>query len=208
MDRACSPPIGNLASGRSLTTLSNCCGNCSSVTPDLCPENKHPSAHMNDNPFSHPATWWASGAGTTTQDQHDEIQLDLETQFCFSYVVLVFRSPRPSAMAIERSADFGKTWETLKFFANNCSEEFGLADDFSLPGSLCTSRYTSVTPCSGGEVRKYTVPPSHRCDISMVIWNYVWSWVAKKKKVAINTVLCVYGPPTLQMKHCFLDVTA
>ncbi|XP_016892232.1 netrin-4 isoform X2 [Cynoglossus semilaevis] len=160
VDRACSPPIGNLASGRSLTTLSNCCGNCSSVTPDLCPENKHPSAHMNDNPFSHPATWWASGAGTTTQDQHDEIQLDLETQFCFSYVVLVFRSPRPSAMAIERSADFGKTWETLKFFANNCSEEFGLADDFSLPGSLCTSRYTSVTPCSGGEVILRTLDPS------------------------------------------------
>lgn len=107
---------------------------------------------MTDDPFLNPETWWASGAGAATQD---EIRLDLETQFCLSHVVLVFRSPRPAAMAIERSADFGKTWEALKLFANNCSSEFGLSDDFSQPGSLCTSRYTSATPCTGGEVREY-----------------------------------------------------
>ena len=89
------------------------------------------------------------------QKQQNKIRLDLETQFCLSHVVLVFRSPRPAAMAIERSADFGKTWEALKLFANNCSTEFGLSDDFRQPGSLCTSRYTSATPCSGGEVREY-----------------------------------------------------
>lgn len=158
MDQACSPPIGNLASGRTLFTLSSCCGNSSlhhslcphpSVTPHLCP---HPPAHMADNPFLHPDTWWASGARTGMQDQQDEILLDLETQFCLSHVLLVFRSPRPAAMAIERSVDFGKTWEALKLFAHDCSTEFGLPDDFTQPGSLCTSRYTSATPCNGGEV--------------------------------------------------------
>ena len=164
VDHACSPPIGNLASGRTPTTLSSCCGNNSPqccpcphppMTPHLCPEDNHPPAHMTDDPFSKPETWWASGARTAVQGQQDEIQLDLETQFCLSHVVLVFRSPRPAAMAIERSADFGKTWEALKLFASNCSAAFGLADDFSQPGSLCTSRYTSPTPCSGGEVREY-----------------------------------------------------
>lgn len=157
VDSACSPPIGNLASGRTLLTLSSCCGNSShpSVNPHLCHEDAHPSAHMTDDPFLHPDTWWASGAGSAVQqEQQDEIRLDLETQFCLSHVVLVFRSPRPLAMAIERSADFGKTWESLKLFAHNCSLEFGLPDDFTQPGSLCTSRYTSATPCSGGEVRE------------------------------------------------------
>ena len=162
VDHACSPPIGNLASGRTLFTLSSCCGNSSSntssclhrpVTPHLCPEDTHPPAHMIDDPFLHPDTWWASGPGTATQELQDEIRLDLETQFCLSHVVLVFRSPRPAAMAVERSADFGQTWEALKLFAHNCSLEFGLPDDFTQPGSLCTSRYTSTTPCSGGEVQ-------------------------------------------------------
>ncbi|XP_071393953.1 netrin-4 [Centroberyx affinis] len=168
VDRACSPPIGNLASGRTLTTLSGCCGNDSHhqsprpsplpLTQHLCPEDTHPPAHMADDPFLHPDTWWASGAGTTGQE--DEIRLDLETQFCLSHLVLLFRSPRPAAMAIERSSDFGKTWETLKLFAHNCSLEFGLHDDLSQPGSLCTSRYTGATPCSGGEVILRTLGPS------------------------------------------------
>lgn len=87
--------------------------------------------------------------------KYDEIRLDLETKFCLSYVVLVFRSPRPAAMGVERSVDFGNTWEPLKLFAQNCSAEFGLLDDFSQRGSLCTSRYTSATPCRGGEVKAY-----------------------------------------------------
>uniref|UniRef100_A0A3Q3N498 Si:dkey-202e22.2 n=1 Tax=Mastacembelus armatus TaxID=205130 RepID=A0A3Q3N498_9TELE len=164
-DHACSPPIGNLASGRTLLTVSGCCGNSSHphgpcphppVTTRLCSEvGVHPPVYMTDDPFLHPDTWWASGAGSTMQKQQDEIWLDLETQFCLTHVVLVFRSPRPAAMAIERSADFGKTWEVLKLFAHNCSTEFGLSDEVSQPGSLCTSRYTSATPCSGGEVSKH-----------------------------------------------------
>lgn len=87
----------------------------------------------------------------------DEIRLDMETRFYLSHVILVFRSPRPAAMAIERSADFGKTWETLKLFAQNCSAEFGLPDDVAQTGSLCTSRYTSASPCTKGEVRTYAL---------------------------------------------------
>ncbi|XP_047439521.1 netrin-4 [Mugil cephalus] len=162
-DRACSPPIGNLASGRTLLTLSSCCGN-STVHPHLCPhpcpEDTHPPAHMTDDSFLHPDTWWASGGGTTVQGNQDEIRLDLETQFCLSHVVLVFKSPRPAAMAIERSADFGKTWGPVKVFAQNCSVEFGLPDDFDQPGSVCTSRYTSAAPCSGGEIILRTLDPS------------------------------------------------
>lgn len=158
-DHACSPPIGNLASGRNLFTLSGCCGNTSlqhslcpypPVTHSDCPEDTHPPALMTDDPFLHPDTWWSSGSSM----ELDEIRLDLEAQFCLSHVLLVFRSSRPAAMAIELSRDFGKTWEVLKLFAHNCSMEFGLPDEYSQAGSLCTTRYTSATPCSGGEVRR------------------------------------------------------
>lgn len=161
VDRACNTPLGNLASGRTLLTLSSCCGNSSfhhtpcphhRGTPLLCPEDAHPPALMTDDPFSHPHTWWASGADTGGQD---EIRLDLETHFYLSHVILLFRTPRPAAMTIERSADFGKTWEVLKLFAQNCSLEFGLLDDNVQSGSLCTSRYSSATSCTRGEVSKH-----------------------------------------------------
>lgn len=161
VDHACSPPIGNLASGRALFALSHRCGNSSSL--HLCPDDTHPPALMTDDPFLHPDTWWASGAQQQQQQQRDEIRLDLETRFCLSHVILVFRSPRPAAMAIERSADFGKTWEALKLYAQNCSADFGLPDDFSQPGSLCTSRYSSASPCTGGEVRTHT----QMCDFML-----------------------------------------
>lgn len=103
---------------------------------------------MADDPFLHPDTWWESRA---TAAAEDEIRLDLEDQFCLTHVVMVFRSPRPAAMSLERSQDFGRTWETLKVFAENCSSTFGLPDDVSQQEALCTSRYSGTTPCTGGE---------------------------------------------------------
>ncbi|XP_043978636.1 netrin-4 [Gambusia affinis] len=163
VNQACSPPIGNLASGRALLTRTNCCANhfqslCPHPpeNPRSCQEDTHPPSLMTDDPFLHPDTWWASRGGDMGQD---EIRLDLETKFCLSHVVLVFRSPRPAAMVIERSADFGKTWEALKVFSHDCRVEFNLDDDLRGPGSLCTSRYSSPLPCSGGEVIVRTLDP-------------------------------------------------
>lgn len=151
--RACSPPMGNLASGRTLFTLTSCCTNSSSclATQPRCLAELHPPALMADDPFIHPDTWWGSAAAT---GEKEEIRLDLETRFCMSHVVMLFRSPRPAAMRLERSQDFGQTWETLKLFARNCTEMFGLPDDVSQAGAVCTSRYSNAVPCSRGEVRK------------------------------------------------------
>ncbi|XP_036387946.1 netrin-4 [Megalops cyprinoides] len=160
-DRACSPPMGNLATGRKLHTLTNRSG-----PSPLCPalhhlcHVPHPPAHMTDDPFLHPGTWWASEVGV----EEEEIRLDLETQFYLTHVVLLFRSPRPAAMMLERSLDFAKTWEPLKFFAKNCSRTFSLLDDVSQPGAPCTSRYSSATPCSEGEVIFRKMGPSSGMD--------------------------------------------
>lgn len=166
MDRACSPPVGNLASGRTLLTRSSRCHR-PPADPHLCPEDPHPPAHMADDPFLNPDTWWESGGGPGAPEQQDEIRLDLDTRFCLSHVIVVFRSPRPAAMAVERSADFGETWEALKLFARNCSAEFGLPDDSSQPGSVCTSRYSGAAPCTRGEVssaRCYTALGVNQLD--------------------------------------------
>lgn len=137
--------MGNLASGRTLHTQSSCCSN---------------SSLMVDDPFLHPHTWWESGAGAAGED---EVRLDLEDRFCLTHVVMVFRSPRPAAMVLERSRDFGRTWETLKVFAENCSSASGLPDGVSQQEALCTSRYSSATPCAGGEASCLNYYLCHHC---------------------------------------------
>nr|XP_023655541.1 netrin-4-like isoform X2 [Paramormyrops kingsleyae] len=122
-NHTCSAPVGNLAIGRQLTTLSSCCGNRSSL-PCLAPHCHSLPSHLGEL-------------------LEEEVQLDLETQFTLTHVVVAFRLPCPLAMVLERSRDFTLSWEPLKFFSSSCRQMFGLPDDIRTPGALCTSRYSS-----------------------------------------------------------------
>uniref|UniRef100_A0A4W3J836 Netrin-1 n=1 Tax=Callorhinchus milii TaxID=7868 RepID=A0A4W3J836_CALMI len=163
--RSCNPGLGNLVTGRDLRTSSTCgldssqllcsysdnqelscqqpsCHKCNSDT------HSHPPSAMADSPFRYPRTWWQSA-----QSSHREtIQLDLETHFYFTHLILIFKSPRPAAMVLERSQDFGESWTPYKYFATNCSHTFGLHDDMRVSGAICTSRYSAPLPCTRGEV--------------------------------------------------------
>ncbi|XP_055508750.1 LOW QUALITY PROTEIN: netrin-4 [Leucoraja erinacea] len=163
---ACNPQLGNLVAGRHLKTTSTCgahstelycaytgrgcraraeCGKCAS---GQSPRHSHPAAAMTDSSFRFPRTWWQSAQGR----HRESIQLDLETHFYFTHLIIIFKSPRPAAMILERSQDFGSTWKPYKYFARNCSDTFGLTDDQHWPGASCTSRYSDPVPCTRGEV--------------------------------------------------------
>lgn len=166
-EKACNPRMGNLALGRKLRADTMCGQNATelfcfySENADLtCRQPKcdkcnaahshlaHPPSAMADSSFRFPRTWWQSA-----EDVHREkIQLDLEAEFYFTHLIMVFKSPRPAAMVLDRSQDFGKTWKPYKYFATNCSATFGLEDDVVKKGAICTSRYSNPFPCTGGEV--------------------------------------------------------
>lgn len=180
---SCNPPVGNLAIGRTPVTLTTCGRNVSELycfypevhfqqTPFSCsqsqctkcsvnqPENSHLPSHMTDDVFSSPDTWWQSAQGVL----REEIRLDLETEFYLTHVIMVFKSPRPAAMVLERSLDHGKTWRVYKYFATNCTATFGLQDDLNEEGSLCTSRYSDAWPCTKGEVIFRALNPTNRIE--------------------------------------------
>lgn len=164
--RACNPRMGNLALGRVVSTQSECGSNfsepfcfykqtatprlrgaCSAAKCSKCnsavPGQAHPPSAMSDSSFRRPDTWWQSAEGV----KEETLRMDLEAEFLFTHLIVVFRSPRPVAMVLERSQDRGRTWETLRYFARDCQGMFGLAE-----GSTCTSKYSGAFPCSRGEV--------------------------------------------------------
>ncbi|XP_071384408.1 netrin-4, partial [Centroberyx affinis] len=165
--RACNPRMGNLALGRRILTQTVCGNNgtelyCSHPDPQACSGAKcgkcnaalpllaHLAAAMADSSFRHPNTWWQSAEGA----ESETVQLDLEAQFYFTHLIVVFRSPRPAAMTLERSQDFGRSWRTLQYYAANCSAAFGLEEGKAgagRDGASCTAKYSGAYPCTRGE---------------------------------------------------------
>ncbi|NXX54353.1 LAMB3 protein, partial [Scopus umbretta] len=64
--------------------------------------------------------WWQSQNSV----ERVSLQLDLDQTFQLSSILLHFRSPVPAAMLIERSSDFGKTWEVYQYLASDCAAAF------------------------------------------------------------------------------------
>ncbi|XP_061523171.1 netrin-4 [Phycodurus eques] len=180
--RACNPRMGNLALGRRVLTQSVCgnngsepycayaepgppcgaakCARCNAALPHL----SHLAGAMSDSSFRHPDTWWQSAEGV----ESETVQLDLEAEFYFTHLIAVFRSPRPAAMTLERSQDFGRTWHTLQYYARNCSAAFGVPEGKAAAsarrGAACTSKYSRAYPCTRGEVIYRTLPKWESLD--------------------------------------------
>uniref|UniRef100_UPI00358E5C04 netrin-4 n=1 Tax=Myxine glutinosa TaxID=7769 RepID=UPI00358E5C04 len=209
-DQPCSPPIGNLAAGRKIVTLTQCWTNrvqsrqtCSFLSDtttnrttgrclahcERCKARIHGPWAMTDSPFHRPWTWWQSKTGA----KHEVLSLDLGKPFVFTHMVAIFRSSRPAVMVLERSADGGRSWHVYKFFAPNCLQEFGLADDVEETGAPCTSRYSDPEPCTQGEVIYRAMMPNNH-------FENPYSDTAQKLLVVTNLRLRVLRPQPLL--HC------
>ncbi|XP_067854459.1 netrin-4 isoform X2 [Heptranchias perlo] len=182
--QSCNPSVGNLATGRTVRTLTTCGDNgteqfcsflddegpgdpasiCRRTKCSKCNSNRseysHPPSDMTDDFFLRQSSWWQSAQGAP----REEIRLDLETEFYLTHAIVLFKSPRPAVMLLERSQDYGRTWRPYKYFARNCTEMFGMADDITWENSLCTSRYSDPLPCSKGEVIFRALSPGNRVE--------------------------------------------
>ncbi|XP_047453457.1 laminin subunit beta-4 isoform X2 [Mugil cephalus] len=172
---SCNPQLGDLMVGRAaqLSASSTCgldgpqnycilgyleeeqkCFICDSRLPYSRYSN--PNSHRIENIITtfepeRKMKWWQSENGI----HRVSIQLDLETVFQFSHLVLTFKSFRPAAMLVERSKDFGRTWKVFRYFAEDCSLYFPLVSDKpadSIDDVVCDSRYSGSEPSTDGEV--------------------------------------------------------
>uniref|UniRef100_A0A1A8RWD2 Laminin subunit beta-1 n=1 Tax=Nothobranchius rachovii TaxID=451742 RepID=A0A1A8RWD2_9TELE len=172
---SCYPATGNLLIGRAanLTATSTCglrrpeqyCIVSHLQEPDKCFEcdSRHPydsyrhrNSHRIDNVIylmdsDGDHTWWQSVNGK----EDVSVRLNLEAEFHFTHLIMKFKTFRPAAMIIERSADFGRTWRPYRYFASNCTRTFPRIPAKSLHqinDVICEERYSDIEPSTNGEV--------------------------------------------------------
>ncbi|XP_025776785.1 laminin subunit beta-3 [Puma concolor] len=133
---ACYPPVGDLLIGR--TRFLHASSTCGLTKPETyctqygewrmkcckcdsrLPHNYNGHRVENVVSSSGPMRWW--------QSQNDvnpvSLQLDLDRRFQLQDIMMDFKGPLPAGMLIERSADFGNTWQVYQYLAADCASVF------------------------------------------------------------------------------------
>ncbi|KAK2868155.1 hypothetical protein Q7C36_000026 [Tachysurus vachellii] len=131
-----------------------CNNECDAATEELA----HPPELMFDVEGRNPTTFWQS---TTWKNYPKPLQVNIilswdKTIELTDDIVITFESGRPEQMVLEKSLDYGRTWQPYQFYATDCLDAFTMdprsvreMSQSTLLDIICTEDY------SRGYVWKY-----------------------------------------------------
>lgn len=127
---------------------------------DICQSDIAEKSHPIEYAIDGTEKWWQSPPLSQGVHYNElNITIDLGQLFHVAYVIVKFaNTPRAGTWVLEKSTDYGKSWEAWQYFAesdSNCMSDFGknpyepIIDDNQV---ICTSKYSDVVPLENGEV--------------------------------------------------------
>ncbi|XP_072535354.1 netrin-G1 isoform X1 [Salminus brasiliensis] len=131
-----------------------CNNECDAATEELA----HPPELMFDFEGRNPTTFWQS---TSWRKYPKPLTVNItlswnKTIELTDDIVITFESGRPEQMVLEKSLDYGRTWQPYQFYATDCLDAFTMEpktvhdlSQFTLLDIICTEEY------SRGYVWKY-----------------------------------------------------
>lgn len=121
-----------------------------------------------DNRSNPSNKWWQSTPG----QERVTIRLDLEDVMQLANISILFREHMPSALLVETSRDFGKTWRLANYYSSNCQDEYpGVATATSdVRGKISCINYTvgNESTARTSETTTATTSPSSSSHLSLV----------------------------------------
>ncbi len=107
-------------------------------------------------------------------------------------------SPRPGVWELQRSSDYGETWNTWQYFADSaaeCTRIFNTSITKTIQRDdevICTDKYSKVLPLEGGEILVSLVnsrPNAKNFSHSDVLQNWTRATNVRLKLLKTKTLL-------------------
>ncbi|XP_064877179.1 laminin subunit alpha-5-like [Oncorhynchus nerka] len=167
---------------------------------DTCAMGDSDRAHPISNAIDGTERWWQSPPlSRSTEFNQVNVTLDLGQLFHVAYVLIKFaNSPRPDLWVLERSTDFGETYQPWQFFASSkrdCIERFGQRTIERINSDndvICTTEYSRIVPLENGEVVVSLVngrPGAMNFSYSPVLRDFTKATNIRLRFLRTNTLL-------------------
>ncbi|XP_076132765.1 laminin subunit alpha-5 isoform X1 [Alosa pseudoharengus] len=167
---------------------------------DICTVDDSNQAHPITNAIDGTERWWQSPPLSRSVEYNEvNVTLDLGQLFHVAYVLIKFaNSPRPDLWVLERSVDFGKTYQPWQFFASSkrdCIERFGQRTIERINSDndvICTSEYSRIVPLENGEIVVSLVngrPGAMNFSYSPVLRDFTKATNIRLRFLRTNTLL-------------------
>lgn len=167
---------------------------------DICRQGESDRAHPITNAIDGTERWWQSPPlSRSTEYNEVNVTLDLGQLFHVAYVLIKFaNSPRPDLWVLERSTDFGQTYQPWQYFASSkrdCIERFGQRTIERINTDndvICTSEYSRIVPLENGEIVVSLVngrPGAMNFSYSPVLRDFTKATNIKLRFLRTNTLL-------------------
>ncbi|XP_062271233.1 laminin subunit alpha-5-like [Scomber scombrus] len=167
---------------------------------DICRQGDSDRAHPITNAIDGTERWWQSPPLSRSLEFNEvNVTLDLGQLFHVAYVLIKFaNSPRPDLWVLERSVDFGQTYQPWQYFASSkrdCIERFGQQTIERINSDndvICTTEYSRIVPLENGEIVVSLVngrPGAMNFSYSPVLRDFTKATNIKLRFLRTNTLL-------------------